>query len=329
MEKSLDQKLSNIRLGNYQRSDFIIADAKDGDMGGGIQAFGERADGSGKFKSMATHIEAMKDMTQSGLVDIMLMSASAAQRMAEDKAFDNSAVTPAVRLNDTTDIWGPRHSRYKDSPACDFRSARIDQVKNITDLGLYSITFSNDLDSDLASLESFHAFLDDLSGSGVRYFLEIFNPQIDIGINSKDLPEYVNDCIVRCLAGLTREDRPHFLKMPYNGPKAMEEICDYDPGHLVVGVLGGGKGTTRDTLELIRQSEKFGARVALFGRKILFTEDPKQMVRTMRSVVEGDMSTEEAVKAYHGYLAENNLVAKLSLEEDLKVTDPVLQHDLS
>ena len=329
MEKSLDQKLEKIRQGNYQRSDFIIADAKDGDMGGGIQAFGERPDANGRFKSKDMHIQAMKEMTQSGLVDIMLMSVSAAQRMIEDNAFSDTAVTPAVRLNDTTDIWGPRHSRYKDSPACDFRSARIERIKHLVDLGLYSITFSNDLDSDLASLESFHAFLDDLSGSGMRYFLEIFNPQIDIGISENDLPGYVNDCIVRCLAGLTREDQPHFLKMPYNGPKAMEEICEYDPGNLIVGVLGGGKGTTRDTLELIRQSEKFGARVALFGRKILFTEDPKQMVTTMRAVVEGLMSTEEAVKAYHGFLQENAIAAKLSLEDDLQVTDPVLTHDLS
>lgn len=328
MEKSLDQKLHKIKQGEYQPSDFIIADAKDGDMGGGIEAFGQRDDGSGKWKSKSTHLNAMREMTETGLIDIMLMSASAAQRLVEDRVFENSVVTPAIRLNDTTDIWGPRHARYKDSPACDFRSARINRVKDLVDLGLYSITFSNDLDSDLASLESFHAFLDDLSGSDMRYFLEIFNPQIDIGISESNLPDYVNDCIVRCLAGLTREDHPHFLKMPYNGPAAMEEICSYDPGHLIVGVLGGGKGTTRDTFELIRQSEKFGARVALFGRKILFTEDPVQMVKTMRHVVQGELSTEQAVKEYHAHLGNNSLTPKLHLDDDLKVTDPVLKLDL-
>ena len=66
----------------------------------------------------------------------------------------------------------------------------------------------------------------------------------------------------------------------------MEEICRYDPGRLVVGVLGGGAGTTRDTLELVRQSEKYGARVALFGRKILASEDPERIVGMMRAVVE-------------------------------------------
>ena len=38
MDKSLDLKLDKIRNGNYQNTDFIIADAKDGDMGGGVFA---------------------------------------------------------------------------------------------------------------------------------------------------------------------------------------------------------------------------------------------------------------------------------------------------
>ena len=41
MEKSLDIKLGKTYQGNYNPSDFIIADAKDGDMGGGVKAFGQ------------------------------------------------------------------------------------------------------------------------------------------------------------------------------------------------------------------------------------------------------------------------------------------------
>ena len=231
-------------------------------------------------------------------------------------------------MNDTSDIWGPRGSKYKIHPAQNFRSARIDKVVKLVDLGLYSITFSNDLKSDLASLNEFHGFLNDISGKNLRYFLEVFNPQIDIGIDQENLPGYVNDCIVRSLAGLTKEDSPLFLKIPFNGPKAMEEICQYNPGHLIVGVLGGGIGTTRDTFELIRQSEKYGARVALFGRKILFAEVPKLIVTMMRAVVQGEMSTEEAVKMYHSQLTKMKISPKLTLEKDLKVTDPVLKHDI-
>jgi len=37
-----DSKLSRIRAGNYKRGDFIIADAKDGDMGPSIPSCGPR-----------------------------------------------------------------------------------------------------------------------------------------------------------------------------------------------------------------------------------------------------------------------------------------------
>ena len=328
MEKSLDIKLEKTRQGKYKPSDFIIADAKDGDMGGGITAFGKLQEDPSRSISFTHHLKAMREMTSSKLIDVMLMSVSGAERLVNDEVFKNSSVTPAVRLNDTSDIWGPRGSKYNIHPAQNFRSARIDKVVKLVDLGLYSITFSNDLKSDLASLNEFHGFLNDISGKNLRYFLEVFNPQIDIGIDQENLPGYVNDCIVRSLAGLTKEDSPLFLKIPFNGHKAMEEICQYNPGHLIVGVLGGGIGTTRDTFELIRQSEKYGARVALFGRKILFAEAPKLIVTMMRAVVQGEMSTEEAVKMYHSQLTKMKISAKLTLEKDLKVTDPVLKHDI-
>ena len=328
MEKSLDIKLEKTRQGKYKPSDFIIADAKDGDMGGGITAFGKLQEDPSRSISFTHHLKAMREMTSSKLIDVMLMSVSGAERLVNDEVFKNSSVTPAVRLNDTSDIWGPRGSKYKIHPAQNFRSARIDKVVKLVDLGLYSITFSNDLKSDLASLNEFHGFLNDISGKNLRYFLEVFNPQIDIGIDQENLPGYVNDCIVRSLAGLTKEDSPLFLKIPFNGPKAMEEICQYNPGHLIVGVLGGGIGTTRDTFELIRQSEKYGARVALFGRKILFAEVPKLIVTMMRAVVQGEMSTGEAVKMYHSQLTKMKISPKLTLEKDLKVTDPVLKHDI-
>ena len=328
MNKSLDTKLARIRHGTYAPADFIIADAKDGDMGGGITAFGPAGDDSGHCRSFPDHLEAMRHVTRTGLVDVMLMSASAAERLVTEGLFEDSPVTPAARLNDATDIWGPRHSGYRASPARDFRTPRLESVAAVVDIGLYSITFSNDLESDVAFLDGFHRFLDDLSGTRLRYFLEVFNPQIDIGISPEDVPDYVNDCIVRGLAGLTAAEMPRFLKIQYNGPRAMEEICRYDPGHLIVGVLGGGAGTTRDTFELVRQSEKYGARVALFGRKILFSEDPEQTLRMMRAVVEREVSTEEAVKAFHAHLAERGITPKRSLEDDLEVTEPTLMHDL-
>ena len=40
----LDEKLARIQSGDYRRRDFIIADAKDGDMGSGITTGGPRYD---------------------------------------------------------------------------------------------------------------------------------------------------------------------------------------------------------------------------------------------------------------------------------------------
>ena len=328
MQKSLDAKLDVIRRGEYRPEHFIIADAKDGDMGGGITAFGPAEPGSDRSKSKPAQLASMREIVETGLVDVMLMSASAAEVLVGQDVFRDSPVTPAVRLNDATDIWGPRHSGYKAHPAQDYRSARVGRMARLVDIGLYSITFSNDIECDLAFLRNFHRFLDDIAGSGLRYFLEVFNPQIDVGIPADQVPEYFNDCVVRCLAGLTKADMPQFLKIPFNGPRATEEICSYDPGRIIVGVLGGGAGTTRDTLELVRQSEKYGARVALFGRKIQFSEDPERLLNLMRAVLQGESGTEEAVRDFHDHLARSRKRPLRSLETDLQVTDPILMHDL-
>ncbi len=44
-----------------------------------------------------------------------------------------------------------------------------------------------------------------------------------------------------------------FLKIVYHGPQAMEELVGYDP-HLVVGILGGGAGTTYDAFKLLAEA---------------------------------------------------------------------------
>ena len=42
------------------------------------------------------------------------------------------------------------------------------------------------------------------------HFLEVFNPPIDIGMNNEELGDYVNDCIIKAIAGQTKEERPLF-----------------------------------------------------------------------------------------------------------------------
>lgn len=324
--KILDQKLARIKSGDYSPKDFVIADAKDGDIGFGAAAPGKDPNRPGRFLPRSAHLDAIREMNGSGLVDVMLMSASTGERLCKGGLFEDSPVTPAIRLNDTTDIWSARGGRYKESPSLHHRTARIDQAKGHVDLGLYSITFSNECDVDAENAEAYSTFRAEANEHDMRHFLEVFNPAFDINLaDQADIGSFVNDNIVRTLAGVMAEDYPHFLKIQYNGPRAMEELASFDPGHLIIGILGGAKGTARDTFELIGQAEKYGARVALFGRKILQAESPLSLVRMMRRVVEKDIGPEEAVRAYHGELETAGLKPARALEEDCEITEEALK----
>jgi hypothetical protein len=93
----------------------------------------------------------------------------------------------------------------------------------------------------------------------------------------------------------------------------------------VVGVLGGSAGTTRDTFELLHRAERHGARVALFGRKIQRAESQLDLVSLLRPVLRGELSPADAVRAYHGALAQAGIAPRRTLGADLEVTDPVLR----
>lgn len=331
--KTLDQKLQRIRSGSYTPADFIIADAKDGDMGGGAASPGAVRDAAGqpqdKMLTAVDYRRGMAEMVASGSVDIMLSSLSANEALTADGVFDGSDVTPAIRMNEATDIWGFRGARYREAPAIPIRTARVDRARALCDLGLYAVTFYNDPDLDVETLAHYAIFRDEASAAGLRHFLEVFNPVDPIDTPGAELGTFINDCIVRCLAGIARSERPEFLKIQYNGARAMEELASYDPANLIVGILGGGAGTTRDTFELVRQAERHGARVALFGRKIHQTEDPPEVVRFMRRVVEGDLAPSEAVRAYHAHLETVGITPWRTLDADSEVTDPVLMDEAS
>lgn len=330
----LDQKLARIRAGNYRPGDFIIADAKDGDMGPSIPATGPKREPDGTWSRYRTRREFLDQITaivEQDLLDIMLVSASNLELLTEAGIFRGSAVKPVIRANDTTDIWVVRGGTYSRQPSRPFRSASLPHVvggadgrPGLTDLGLYSVTFNNDLEADIRSLEAFAAFRDEARSVGFKYFLEVFNPNAPVDLDAKAVPSFVNDCIARCLAGVLQADRPQFLKIAYNGPAALEELASYDPG-LVVGVLGGGAGTTRDTFELLHQAERYGARVALFGRKINLAESPLEIVRLMRQVADGAISPDAAVKEYHAALQQQGIKPSRSLAEDSQITEQALK----
>jgi hypothetical protein len=106
----------------------------------------------------------------------------------------------------------------------------------------------------------------------------------------------------------------------------MEELAQYDP-NLVVGVLGGSAGTTYDAFKLIHDAQKYGARVALFGRKINNAEHQLAFIEMLRLITEQKISPEEAVRAYHGVLQAKGIKPKLPLEKDLELTDQSLSYE--
>ena len=87
---------------------------------------------------------------------------------------------------------------------------------------------------------------------------------------------------------------------------------------MIVGILGGSAGTTYDAFKLIAEAQKYGARAALFGRKINNAEHQLTFVRYLRALAEGEILPEEAVRAYHGDLAKLKIPPNRSLAEDLK-----------
>lgn len=356
--KSLETKLAEIKANPTSRA-FILADAKDADMAFGVRSPGPRSYLARRgerparfspevwtreefgYRNLPEFLDIIREVVQQGLVDIMLMSAYVNEILSiQEGFFRTSPVTPAARANDATDVWAARHGCYTREAAQPFRSATIDHIQcgkiecergsgqefPGANLGLYSVTFVNHLDQDRDTLAVFKEFREEAERKQFRYFLEVFDPNVPSGIPPEKLGEFINDNILRSLAGVTSAGRPLFLKIAYHGPKAMEELVQYDP-NLVVGILGGSAGTTYDAFRLIHDAQKYGARVALFGRKINNAEHQLAFIEMLRAITDGRLSPEEAVRAYHAVLEKLKIAPKLPLEKDLELTDQSMSYD--
>lgn len=324
------EKIDRIRRGEYRSGDFMLADAKDGDLAAGVTAMGYRRDGSGAALGLRTRPEfhqQIRDLIQQDTLDIMLTSTATMEQLKEEGAFEGSRMLAAFRGNEATDAWvGLRGGRYREFAPLPYRGAALEFAS--APICLYSLTWINDARHDVASLEAYARFRADARSHGIMHFLEVFNPNVDTGLSARDTPAFINDCIIRTLASLTRAERPEFLKVAYNGPQALEELVSHDPS-MVVGVLGGGQGTHRDTFELLAQAERHGGRLALFGRKINGAEHQPTMVNWMRRVVDREATSLEAVRGYHADLQRLGLRADRHLETDSEITEDVLRSDLT
>jgi len=333
MEKSLDRKLRAIHADPHGSKEFILADAKDADMAFGVGAPGrspEQCQGEARYKSLGEYRQQIRDVIRQQVVDIVLMSASTSEVLClQERLFDNSPITPAIRANDATDVHVPRGGAVHLEPARPFRTATLDHAQcghldcqseergHGVDLGLYSVTFNNRCELDLRTLERYKQFREEAERHQFRHFLEIFDPNAPQALAPEQVPGFINDVVARTLAGVTRKGRPLFLKMVYHGPRALEELVYYDP-HLIVGVLGGAAGTTLDAFQLIHDVRKYGGRAALFGRKINQAENQLAFIEFLRLVVDGVIEPAEAVRAYHSVLEKLGVKPHRPLEKDLE-----------
>ena len=127
--------------------------------------------GETKFRSIQEYRDMIREISRQELVDIMLMSASTSEELTlRDRLFENSSVTPACRANDASDVHVVRGGRYVTQTPRPFRTATLDHIQCGhldcepeertlgADLGLYSVTFTNNTDDDLYTLERYNEF---------------------------------------------------------------------------------------------------------------------------------------------------------------------------
>ena len=205
MEKSLDRKLAAIHADPDCR-EFIIADAKDADMALGLGAPGQSPEmhaGEVRFKTLEEYRDQMRLITRSG-PGRHHAHVGQLEPCADDRASGSSTTRrsrrPSAPTTRPTSTWpGARpitsSPRGRSAPPASTTSsaatsiARPRSARSGPNLGLYSVTFNNDLERDLATLERFHEFREEAERKGFRYFLEVFDPNIPGAVKPELLPE--------------------------------------------------------------------------------------------------------------------------------------------
>src|ERR1700753_4262161 len=129
----LDEKLARLRAREERRREFIIAAAKDPDMGPGLHAVGpiRSADGSTpRLRTRAEFLGECEKIIKQDVVDILIASASNIEALVDKGAFHGTGVKPAIRANDTTDVWRHRGAKHHETPSKPFRSASLSRVRH-------------------------------------------------------------------------------------------------------------------------------------------------------------------------------------------------------
>ena len=125
--KRLDRKLAKIEAGQYTPQDFIIADAKDGDMALGTGTAGPELDEAGRptdrMRPLKVYRDNMEVMVESDLIDIMLTSLSSGEYLARrsHRPCECSADIGMVRTVRHVKGWAATRGKKYRHDHCDVR----------------------------------------------------------------------------------------------------------------------------------------------------------------------------------------------------------------
>ena len=293
----------------------IFVFAADAQASVGLTGLGPEPHPEPHLRTRPEYLDLLRATVAQGSIDGLLLTPADAETLGvEERLFAASPVTPLVRMNAETGIWNPRHGRYRQQPSYPFPTLPVPDAKYCeglvcearechVQLGLYSITLNNDVEYDEATLSAYLRLAREIGNTpGFHHVLEVFLPNLNTpGLDQEKRGEYVADSIVRVMSYLRSHQRPLFIKTEFTTPGVWRALCDFDPT-VIVGALGGPRLNSRATLQLAHDVVRNGGKVILFGRSVFMEEDPLRICQSLRAVLDGQMSPEEAHSEYQAGL---------------------------
>lgn len=287
----------------------------------GIQGLGYVQHPKPHYRNRPEFLQLQRDLVVDESIDGLLMTPADAEVLAlEEALFDGTPVTPLVRMNAETAIWSPRFGIYQSQQSRPFQTVYPDDTRAYcktlitpalecrVSLGLYSITLNNDVIADERMLNAYIQFAHAVGEmEGFDHILEVFLPNVKLpGLDDEKCGMYVADSIVRTMNYLRKHQRPRFIKTAYTTAKAWRELTQFDPT-LIFGGLGGPRENARKTLLLAHNVIQDGGRAVLFGRTIFGEESPVGIAHALRSVLDGELSPEDAHSVYQKSIRQNGV----------------------
>lgn len=289
----------------------MLGDAKESDLAlqglpSRLQRSWERPDANFPYRSREAYFDQIQELVEDSPLDLMVVSPEVAEKTAGDAgAFSRSPVSPAVRS--APGFWSPEPGPtdggwISDGP-----------------FPLFGVGFCRDRELDQAELDAYEKFRFVAGAARTRHLLELYPSCGCDGGPPWRVDDLLADRLLHSILEVPVAARPLLIQAPYYGPALMESLAATLPG-VPVGIVGGPAGTTFDAFRLLAESKKYGARGALFGRRIASAEHQPAFVRFLDYLARGDVTPAEAVHAYHGVLQGLGIRPRRDLAEDLMPT---------